>query len=72
MKIQTKDNLTVCTPDNLRYPTPYILLEQEQWLDPEMELVKKLERSNLLQNITTGRSKKHGIMLKNTSDTQRI
>jgi FkbM family methyltransferase len=40
-KIETKDNVTICTPPNLNLLTPYVLLEQEQWFEPELDFVRQ-------------------------------
>src|SRR5699024_1517895 len=35
-RIQTKDGLTICAPDHLEVLTTYVLLEQEEWFEPEL------------------------------------
>ena len=39
-KIKTKDGVTVCTPPDLKILTPYVLLEQEQWYENELDFVR--------------------------------
>nr|WP_286669169.1 FkbM family methyltransferase [Fodinibius salicampi] len=39
--IETKDGVTVCTPSDLKMLTPYVLLEQEQWLEPELDFIRQ-------------------------------
>ncbi|WP_246481709.1 FkbM family methyltransferase [Natronogracilivirga saccharolytica] len=39
-KIETKDDVTICTPADLNMLTPYVLLEQEQWYEPELQFVR--------------------------------
>jgi len=39
-KIDTKDGVTICTPSDLKLLTPYVLLEQEQWFEPELQFVR--------------------------------
>ncbi|SMO59621.1 FkbM family methyltransferase [Fodinibius sediminis] len=39
-KIETKDGVTVCTPPDLELLTPYVLLEQEQWFEPELDFIR--------------------------------
>ncbi len=39
-RIETKDDVTVCTPANLNLLTPYVLLEQEEWLEPETTFIR--------------------------------
>lgn len=39
-KIETKDDVVICTPPDPNMLTPYVLLEQEQWYDPEIQFVR--------------------------------
>ncbi|MEX1135999.1 MAG: hypothetical protein WEB89_03805, partial [Balneolales bacterium] len=39
-KIKTKDHVTICTPGDLKLLTPYVLLEQEEWFEPELAFVQ--------------------------------
>ncbi len=39
-KIETKDEVVICTPADLNMLTPYVLLEQEQWYEPELQFVR--------------------------------
>ncbi len=38
--IKTKDQLTICTPETLECMTSFVLLEQEDWFEPEIEFVR--------------------------------
>jgi FkbM family methyltransferase len=38
--IETKDGITICTPADTTLFTPYVLLEQEEWFDPELDFVR--------------------------------
>lgn len=40
-RIKTKHDLTVCTPADLNMLTPYVLLEHEEWFEPEWQFLKK-------------------------------
>ena len=40
LKIQTKDGLTVCTPSDVNMLTPYVLLEQQQWYEKELDFIR--------------------------------
>ncbi|HYW36331.1 MAG TPA: FkbM family methyltransferase, partial [Balneolaceae bacterium] len=40
-KIETVDSVKVCTPPNFELLTPYVLLEQEQWFEPELDFVRE-------------------------------
>jgi FkbM family methyltransferase len=39
-KIETEENVIICTPADLNLLTPYVLLEQEKWFEPELAFVK--------------------------------
>lgn len=39
-KIKTKDEVVICTPADHNMLTPYVLLEQEEWYEPELQLVR--------------------------------
>lgn len=39
-KIETIDGVTVCTPPDLKMMTPYVLLEQKQWYENELDFVR--------------------------------
>ena len=39
-KIETNDEVTVCTPADLNMVTPYVLLEQGEWFEPELQFVR--------------------------------
>ncbi|SHG04672.1 methyltransferase, FkbM family [Fodinibius roseus] len=39
--IKTKDDVTICTPADLEMLTPYVLLEQEQWFEPELDFIRQ-------------------------------
>lgn len=40
--IQTRDGITVCTPPTVKNMTSFVLLEQEDWFEPEIEFVRRL------------------------------
>ncbi len=40
-RIETKYDLTVCTPANLNMLTPYVLLENEEWFEPEWHFLRE-------------------------------
>lgn len=40
-KIETKDGVTICTPPDLKLMTPYVLLEQEEWYESELNFVRE-------------------------------
>lgn len=39
-QIETKDEITICTPADLNQLTPYVLLENESWFEPELAFVR--------------------------------
>jgi len=39
-KIETKDDVTICTPPDLKLLTPYVLLEQEEWYENELNFIR--------------------------------
>jgi FkbM family methyltransferase len=39
-QIETQDGVTICTPSDADILTTYVLLEQEQWFEPELDLVR--------------------------------
>lgn len=41
MHIETQDGLIVCVPGNPQNLSMHVFLEQEDWLDPEMDLVRQ-------------------------------
>ena len=42
MKIKIKNNILISVPDDLTLMTPYVLLEQEDWFESEIEFVRYL------------------------------
>ncbi|MEX0773964.1 MAG: FkbM family methyltransferase, partial [Balneolales bacterium] len=46
-KIKTKDHVTICTPGDLKLLTPYVLLEQEEWFEPELAFVRDYLKSGM-------------------------
>jgi len=40
LKIQTKDRLTVCTSPDVNVLTSYVLLEQQQWFEKELDFIR--------------------------------
>ncbi|MFO7985624.1 MAG: FkbM family methyltransferase, partial [Desulfatiglandaceae bacterium] len=38
--INTKAGVSICTPPDIHLMTPYILLEQEQWFEPEVQFIQ--------------------------------
>ncbi|MDH5189961.1 MAG: tetratricopeptide repeat protein [Gammaproteobacteria bacterium] len=40
LPIKINGSVTVCVPDDLNLPTPYILLEQEDWIEPEYNFIQ--------------------------------
>lgn len=41
-KIKTKYDITICTPADINLMTPYVLLEQEEWFEPELNFIQSL------------------------------
>lgn len=39
--IETKDGVTICTPADLDVLTTYVMLEQEEWFEPELHFVRQ-------------------------------
>ncbi len=39
-KIETKDEVVICTPPDLKILTPYVLLEKYDWYDKELQFVR--------------------------------
>ncbi|MAO63645.1 MAG: hypothetical protein CL666_01465 [Balneola sp.] len=39
-KIKTKDGVTICTPPDLKMMTPYVLLEQNEWYENELDFIR--------------------------------
>lgn len=42
MKIRIKGDVFIAVPDNLSLMTPYVLLEQEDWFESEIEFIRRL------------------------------
>lgn len=38
--IETKGGITICTPDDLNVLTTYVMLEQEEWFEPELNFLR--------------------------------
>jgi|GEM_PF-156823 len=39
--INTRDNIQVCTPASIKYMTPFVLLEQEDWFEQEIDFIRE-------------------------------
>ena len=39
LRIQTRDGITICTPNNLNILTPYVLLEKSEWFEDEIGFI---------------------------------
>lgn len=39
-RINTKDGVTICTPPDTKMMTPYVLLEQNEWYENEMDFIR--------------------------------
>src|SRR5690625_2718669 len=39
-ELETKDGVTVCTPGNPKLLTPYVLLEQGNWYENELDFIR--------------------------------
>jgi FkbM family methyltransferase len=46
-KIEIKDGVTICTPPDLNLMTPYVLLEQEQWYENEVDFIREYLKSGM-------------------------
>jgi len=40
VEIKTKDGVTICTPKDMKLLTPYVLFEQSNWFDPEINFLR--------------------------------
>ena len=47
LSVTINGNIKVCVPDDLNLPTPYILLEQEDWIEPEFRFIEKFLLSGM-------------------------
>ncbi|PAU94589.1 hypothetical protein CK503_07290 [Aliifodinibius salipaludis] len=45
--IDTKDDVTICTPPDLDVLTTYVMLEQGQWFEPELDFVRDYLKSDM-------------------------
>lgn len=45
--IRTKDGLTVCAPKTLECMTSFVLLEQEDWFEPEIDFVRQFAQPGM-------------------------
>lgn len=45
--IETKDGITICAPADLGVLTTYVLLEQEEWFEPELNFVRDYLQSGM-------------------------
>ncbi len=46
-KIETTDGVTICTPADLEMMTPYVLLEQKQWYENELDFVRDFLKAGM-------------------------
>ncbi len=42
LRVNIKGGIQVCVPPSIRFMTPYILLEQEDWFEEEIHFIRKL------------------------------
>lgn len=47
-KIEIKDHVTICTPANLKLLTPYVLLENEAWFEPEWHFLREFLQPGMI------------------------
>lgn len=45
--IETKNKVTICTPVDKNLLTPYVLLEQHDWMEPELDFVRQYLQSGM-------------------------
>src|SRR6056297_305455 len=46
-KIETMDGVTICTPPNLKMMTPFVLLEQNEWYENDLDFIRDYLKSGM-------------------------